>query len=334
MRLATGLFLILLAACSGPRLMLCEQAEHRLVLIEADADWAEEDAVVWQWQPSDSPAVKVEHHNWFHNPTDAKPVIGGDFVLMTASGGGVALIRLHDKAVVFYTHVGGNPHSAELMPDGAIATASSTGNSLQIWRLDYRSSPIHAVEIPDAHGVCWDQSREILWVIGYDKLYAFRYHGIDGIPPLEYVSAVDLPSPGGHDLQRRALDDDLVLSTEDGVWICHPVFGAHLSGSEVGKTTLDCDFRRHELVGDWVNVKSVSEAPQSAPAGSPTLVVKAEEQWWSPRIYSADGNWQREWAGSKNYKARWWYERTSRPRNQPRLTIGVGFGGWLGIDPD
>lgn len=324
MRLATGLLLLLLAACSGPRIMLCEQAEHRLALVEADADWADPEAIVWQWQPADSPAIKPDHHSWFRHPTDAKPVLGGDFVLMTASGGGVALIRLHDKATVFYAKPGGNPHSAELMPDGAIATASSTGNSLQLWRLDYRSAPIQNVELPSAHGVCWDQTREFLWVIGLEKLYCFRYHGIDGIPPLEYVGAVDLPGHGGHDLQRRALDDDLVLTTEDGVWIFHPVFSEPMGG----------DFSRHPLIGDWLDVKSVSEAPQSAPAGSPTLVVKAEERWWSPRVYSADGNWQRELLGSQNYKARWWYERESRKRMRPSFSIGIGIGGFLGVDPD
>ncbi len=333
MRLAIAL-LLLLSACSGPRMMLCEQAEHRLVLIEADADWADADAIAWQWTPADSPAIRAEHHGWFRHPTDAKPVLGADFVLMTASGGGVALIRLDNKATVFYANAGGNPHSAELLPDGGIVTASSTGNSLQLWRLDYRTSPIQAVELPSAHGVCWDQTRELLWVIGLEKLYCFRYHGIDGIPPLEYVSSVDLPGHGGHDLQRRALDDDLVLSTEDGVWIFHPRFEQVLADADPGEVLVGGEFEPHPLVGDWLHVKSISEAPQSAPAGSPSLVVRAEEQWWSPRIYSADGNWQRELLGSKNYKARWWYERQSSPKFRPRLTIGIGFGGWLGVDPE
>ncbi len=331
MRLATGLLLILLAACSGPRIMLCEQSEHRLALLEADADWNDPDALVWQWQPSDSPAIDEDHHAWFRHPTDAKPVLDGDFVLMTASGGAVALIRLDDKATVFYAKAAANPHSAELMPDGAIVSASSTGNMLQLWRLDYRSSPIQSVELPSAHGVCWDYKRELLWVIGQEQLYCFRYHGIDGFPPLEYVGGFELPGHGGHDLQCRALDDDLVLTTEDGVWLFRPVV-ANVSAADA--QAIGGEFRPHPQIGDWLNVKSVSEAPSSAPAGLPTLVVKAEEKWWSPRIYGTDSIWQRELLDSRNYKARWWYPRKPTVKSQPRISIGIGIGGFLGMDPD
>jgi hypothetical protein len=331
MRLATGLFLILLAACSGPRIMLCEQSQHRLALIEADADWSDPDALAWQWQAADSPEIKPEHRAWFRHPTDAKPVLDGDYVLMTASGGAVALIRLEDKATVFYAKAAGNPHSAEWMPDGAIVTASSTGNMLELWRVDYRNSPIQAVELPSAHGVCWDPKRELLWVIGLEKLYCFRYHGIDGFPPLEYVRDFDLPGHGGHDLQRRALDDDLVLSTEDGVWVFQPLIAA---APAVNEPATSGKFHPHPQIGDWLDVKSISEAPKSAPSGLATLVVKAEEQWWSPRVYGADSIWQRELPQSRNYKARWWFTNTSKPKFQPRLTIGIGIGGFLGVDPD
>ncbi len=332
MRLATLLLpTILLAhlcACSGPQVMVCEQSEHRLALMSADADWNQPDALIWQWQATDSAAIESAHRSWFNHPTDAKPVLGGDFVLTTASGGGVALIRLEDKATVFYAYAGGNPHSAELLPDGAIVTVSSSGNSLQLWRLDYRNSPIQKVEVADAHGVCWDPANELLWVIGGEQLHSFRYVGLEGIPPLQWTASHDLPGKGGHDLQRRALSDDLVLSTVDGVWLFHP-------------QTLQ--FLPHPLISNWTDVKSISEAPQSAPAGSPTLLMQAKnfasadpsaDAWWSDQVLSADHNWRRNWVGSKFYKARWWYERSSSKKFKPRLTIGVGFAGWLGVDPD
>src|SRR5690606_8765918 len=45
--------------------------------------------IIWQWKPQNG--VKPDHVKWFTNISEAKVVYGGKYVLLAASGGGVAL---------------------------------------------------------------------------------------------------------------------------------------------------------------------------------------------------------------------------------------------------
>jgi hypothetical protein len=285
----------------------------------ADGNWEDPDAVLWEWKASDSPGIPTEHQSWFTNPTDAKPVLGGDLVLLTASGGGVALIRLSDKAMLFYARPGGNPHSAELLPDGAIVTASSTGNSLKLWGPNHSQSPLQTIELSSAHGLCWIHDPKRLWAIGSEHLYSFEYRGISSIPPLVLDQKFPLPSPGGHDLQARRHSEELIISTEKGCWIFDLI-------SEI--------FKPHPQLGSLEKIKSISEAPFSASSESPTLFLQATESWWSDSVESTDGNWGGHLPSARIYKSRWWYKPTSSGWFQPRLSIGFGFAGLLGMDPE
>src|SRR5262245_64231171 len=111
-------------------IVLAEQAQHRVAI----ADVASK-KIFWQWTPETS-NVQPEHYKWFSSISDAKIVYNGKCILTTASGGGVALIRIADKKTLFYAYAGGNTHSAELLPDGNIVSASSHGNYLMLFRVD------------------------------------------------------------------------------------------------------------------------------------------------------------------------------------------------------
>jgi hypothetical protein len=305
-----------LACSSGPQIVICEQAEARIAILDAESEWSDPEALVWEWRARETASLDQKERAWFEHPTDAKPVLGGDYLLITASGGGVALLRIRDQALLFHAYAGGNPHSAELMPDGAIVTASSTGSQLQLWRLEQATQPVQTVALSDAHGVAWDPQTARLWALGDRELVALSYLGKDAAAPLQIVERFELPMPGGHDLSRDRRGS-LLLSTHTSCFRFDPV-GAQF-------------WEIPELSGVH-DVKSISEA-QHLPKGLPTLYVRAATSWWNDTIESLQPEWQRQLAGSQIYKVRWMFKAPA-PRREPRLEIGVGFGFWLGVDPD
>ena len=105
-------------------IVLAEQATKSIVIIDADTYQK-----VWSWDAAKS-GVPTERQIWFSNPSEVKPVYNGKYILMTASGGAVALIRIADSKLMYYAQAGSNPHSAELLPDGNIVAVSSTDTKL------------------------------------------------------------------------------------------------------------------------------------------------------------------------------------------------------------
>src|SRR5690606_31584879 len=122
------------------------------------------------------------------NPSEAKVVYDGKYVLMTASGGAAALIRIADKKVMFYAYAGGNTHSAELLPDGNIVSASSTGNYLTVFKVDTVNFPENVykknISIEDGHNVVWDRERNLLWSTSNNRLVSFKYNNNCAEPDL------------------------------------------------------------------------------------------------------------------------------------------------------
>ncbi|MDO4558903.1 MAG: DUF6528 family protein, partial [Planctomycetia bacterium] len=96
--------------------VVTEQNTGRILILRSGVDWNQPDAIEWEWNPAESPEIASEHVAWFSHGSDAKPVRGTDQLLTVASGGGVALIRLVDRKVLFHAFAGGNPHSAAILP--------------------------------------------------------------------------------------------------------------------------------------------------------------------------------------------------------------------------
>ncbi len=303
----------LLVACSTHRIILCEQAEHRLLLMNADPQWSDAEAVEWEWRAADSAEILEEERAWFQHPDEAKPVLNADFVLATASGGGVALIRLKDKAAVFHAFVGGNPHSADLLPDRGVVTASSTGGFLKVFLFESRTAPVQEIAFPDAHGVVWDGPRERLWAIGGSQLAAYRYRGLGDPAPLVEVARFALPDDGGHDLSLTP-DQQLLCSTSDAAWIFDPDQES---------------FQLLPVSGSSDAIKSLS----ASGADRPLLLVRAEQEWWSATVRNPDLSWSRTLPGARIYKARWW-QIPPQPRSSSLVQFQFGFGAIFWVDPD
>lgn len=273
-------------------IMVTEQQSSRILILKANTDWNQPDAMVWEWDPAKSPDIAPGHVSWFSNCSEAKPVRGTDQLLTVASGGGVALVRLADHKVLFYALAGGNTHSAALLPDGNIVTASSTGNYMKLFIVSENFTgpdTVQNIEYPftDTHGLVWDNAHQTLWVLGGQELASYAYRGSKAAPVLEQTSIMKLPSQlkGGHDLYPVPRTNVLFVTGEKGIGL------------------FDTETRQLIPIAAIENIKSIS----SDEVGN-ILAQQPKEMWWSDSILYLNGNHGTVGTlnGAKFYKARWW----------------------------
>ena len=247
--------------------------------------------VVWSWTAAESNITPADV-KWFTNPDDAKPVYDNRYLLVNASGGGVALVRIRDKKAVFYAHVGVNPHSSELLPDGNIVTASSTDNRLVIFHVDTLQAPNSGyrkvIPMPFAHNVVWDRSRQVLWSAGKGMLYKLGYNGDCAHPDLRFLDSVALPGTDAHEL--------FPVYGKDSMFLTNPSSAYYLDMKTLTLSPI--------ASYDPKNIKSLS----AGPSGWPVLVMTPRVSWWSDEVRDLKGDVVYVKEGLKIYKARWLLE--------------------------
>lgn len=94
-----------------------------------------------------------------------------------------------------------NAHAMELLPDGILAVAGSTGNNLTFFSLTDRTATPLRLEFADAHGAMWDPSHTCLWVCGGNQMKAYRVTQSGGRIAAEEIRSLTIPANGAHDLQ-------------------------------------------------------------------------------------------------------------------------------------
>lgn len=297
-----------------------EQATSRVVIYKVGADWNDKSAEVWSWKASDSPEIKKEHYGWFSHPDEAKPVLGATHLLMTASGGGVALVRLSDKKTLFYTRVGGNPHSAALLPDGNIASVSSSG-VVRLYTVPEQFTgpnvPYTDYPLYGGHGLVWDAQSKLLWGLGYVELVAYEYNFDKQNPKLTKVQSYPLrgtPGLGGHDLYPVP-GSRLFLITGNGAAIFDletkqftTIWKNAGSRTEIYDTKIN-DFAKMGE-SDHKPVVKMTQGPKSlslTPSGAfivlaPTNSYHTDTIRYMNKPLTAIG----KHTGARYYKARWW----------------------------
>lgn len=265
-------------------LMLAEQLMDRVAIADVKSN-----TIIWEWNPSKS-NVRAEHVGWFKAMTEAKLVYNGKYLLVSASGGGVALVRIADKKTLFYAYAGGNTHSVELLPDGNIVSASSTGNFLTVFKTDTLNFPDNVykknLSAAFAHNVVWDKKNECLWTAAKDKMLKFKYNFDCDKPDLMLAETIDLPGNDAHDL--------FPVYGEEALWLSN---ATHVYKFDVASKAVT-------LVNDIyqsANIKSVS----SGPAGFQTLYIIPKTEWWTDEVKDGKKNSVFYQKGLKIYKARW-----------------------------
>jgi len=288
-----------LGACAASaadwRIVAADQATSNLVVISGAPEAKAE--VLWRWDPAKDPGLRPGDARLFGAIDECKPRDGGASVLVNASLGGVANVDMKKGCVTWYANVGTNgagPHSVDVLPDGRVAVANSTGvDALQI--VDVAEHPLdpakqtvkRALDVSGAHGVVFDKKRNTLFVLGYTNLFELAYRSQD--MSVKVLRTWDFSKACGdaygHDLVpdgRRGY----YLTNHTGVWHFDPETGAFASA-------LAC-----------ANVKSLSRDEEKG-----DLLSVPREKWWTDRLVvrTADGRERTvgPFPGARFYKARW-----------------------------
>lgn len=256
---------------------------------------------LWRWSATNS-----DLPDWckplFATTDECKPCPGGR-VLITSSGGpslngAVVLIRPGSSNVLFYARAP-NAHSADLLPSNRVAVALSyhtNGNRLAIFNLHTPDVELFSVPLTGAHGVVWDESREVLWALADSYLREYRLQDWNTQPQLRLVSHLGLPDGGGHDLYPIPNSPEMTVATGSRCWLFN-------------RDTRS--FTKHPLLGETASVKSISVHRTTGRL----VYVQGDGPWWSEWLRFLAPASTLHFPGAQLYKARW------LPPEPPRLSI-------------
>jgi DNA-binding MurR/RpiR family transcriptional regulator len=279
--------------------VVTEQASGRILVLDTDQDWATESAVRWSWRPDVDADDSDRPWRW---PTDARlrrDASGQRYLLVADSYGLLAQVRYpQGGAPVWSVHAGAaaNPHGIELLPDGNVAAAASTGGWVRVYPASQGPGADGYAEdrLPGAHEVLWRAEDGALWAIGDELLVRYQVGGSAAAPTLRRAASHDLPTAGGHDLQPVAGDPRLLwVTTVHGVYRFDTVAGRFATGARAW---------------DRPDVKSVGTDRRSGAVLQTTPKPDDECDWCTDQVdfYLGDEpRASRTLPGGRIYRARW-----------------------------
>ncbi len=272
---------------SGPSLLLvCGATEVRAF----DAS-RKGSSAVWRWSVLGAEGLPDGWaQRYFLTIDECKPVRNGRYVLITSSGGAVALFERVSGRIVFYAKAA-NAHSAEMLPHNRLVVALSRnalGDRLQVYDLAHADTVLSEQPLVGGHGVVWDKRRKRLFALGSDELVSYLIDDNGSkTPQLRVDARWSLPGEkDGHDLIAEPNTANLIVTTKDNVWRFDPdrrMFGMFVP-----------------LQGQTM-IKSVSINP----ASGRIALVKPDEQWWAFQVHLLAPDGSISLPDLRTYKARW-----------------------------
>ncbi len=173
------------------------------------------ESIVWSWDAKSAASTLGLDASKCDHLDECKFVDNGTKLLLTSSYGWCVLMDYATSKILFYTTQTPNAHSAEYIPGGYIAVATSTGstenhNKVQLYSVDKSEHQLASADLYSGHGVVWDYKRNLLYSAGGNLIKVFEVSGLgtDNVE-LKLKKSITTPQSGLHDLNRV---DDNTLS--------------------------------------------------------------------------------------------------------------------------
>lgn len=282
-------------ATGDKAIAIAEQSRHQVLIVDRTTG-----ETLWDWRAADS-GIPAAHQGWFELPDEVKPIYNGEYLLIVGTRGGVGIVRIRDKKMMFYAQPKGQPHSAEVLPDGNVVVASTTdgtadGDKLRLYKVDtvaqLATAPIAAIPLTFGHNAVWDRTNEVLWATAKDVLNTYKYVGAGGEKTLVLQDSYPLPAgeTDAHDLFPVYGLNQLWLTTPKAV------YKFNVATREFAKVN----------ASTTTDIKSVS----SGPADYETIMLRPTQSWWSDKLIDSGGRSIYQHDGFQIYKGRWMLDNT------------------------
>lgn len=283
----------------GYLVALTNQGESLLEVYDVSGGRLDDSSRVWSYQ---TPYYNIAGTKLRHSETH------GDVALIVCGSSYGCMVSYPEGKMLWYTQsAANNPHSIELMPNGVIAIASSTGAEVRFFTTteNFSKAPAARAALADAHGVLWDEQNQVLWAVGRTVLTAYQVTlNTDGtVTVTEDTSRrATIPSDHAHDLAP-------VYGDTNALWI---TTGSHVYRFDKTTKAFSTDYVGHEYL-DRANVKGVGNFEDGSLV---FLYPDGQFKSWTTKsivlMRNQDGKMAKEELASETghfYKARIWDNR-------------------------
>lgn len=204
-------------------------------------------------------------------------------MLFTSSSGYCGVASYPAEECLWEAELSGtSPHSIEYLPNGMVVIVSSGGSSaengfIRVYSAENKKDGRYVEKLLDgAHAVLWDDTREVLWAMGYTEIVAYEIG--DDLTMTKTAAYGCNDMKGGHDLSA-------ICGNDDQVWV---------GGSFVGvfdKTTgkIDKNFAGASTV-NASGVKCICSFPDGTAALTVATKVYADHDTDRFKLFSFEGS--------------------------------------------
>ncbi|MEU4290778.1 DUF6528 family protein [Kribbella sp. NPDC026596] len=225
----------------------------------------------------------------------------GWIALMAASGGKAGIVNIGSEKntelndLAWSATPGGNPHAIERVPgNGSVIVASSDGKLTlyapsSVGNLGSLAK-VQTVDYAGAHGVLWDPTYELLWVVGKNRFSHYAVMGSKRNTRLKYAAHFSLGSGNlGHDLQPDYTNHQKMLITATkGVYELLTDGGTFRTRKISSETRVKSHVRHSS--GEVVSIRGDGTQPRD----------------WANKTVRFSASPDRTRSGAQFYKARIW----------------------------